>query len=92
MRPWRRRHLGTDADRATFRTLHTAALASPALRAGLTRDSAERAGPGRRLDDQTVLVAVDRAQPPVDVAEADGVDRPVAGQHPTHVLRLTRGT
>ena len=43
MRPWRRRHLGTDADRATFRTLHTAALASPALRAGLTRDSAERA-------------------------------------------------
>ncbi len=43
LRPWRRRHLGTDADRATFRTLHTAALASPALRAGLTRDSAERA-------------------------------------------------
>ncbi|MBU2072894.1 MAG: histidine kinase [Actinobacteria bacterium] len=42
-RPWRRDHLGTDADRATFRTLHTAALASPALRAGLTRESAERA-------------------------------------------------
>ena len=42
-RPWRRAHLGTDADRATFRTLHTAALASPALRAGLTRESAERA-------------------------------------------------
>ncbi|MEC9051745.1 MAG: sensor histidine kinase, partial [Actinomycetota bacterium] len=42
-RPWRRAHLGTDADRATFRTLHTAALASPALRAGLTTESAERA-------------------------------------------------
>jgi two-component system LytT family sensor kinase len=41
-RRWRRRHLGTDADRATFRTLHTAALASPALREGLTTASAER--------------------------------------------------
>jgi two-component system LytT family sensor kinase len=41
-RPWRRRHLGTEADRATFRTLHSASLASPALRAGLNRDSAER--------------------------------------------------
>jgi two-component system LytT family sensor kinase len=42
---WRRRrlrHLGTEADRATFRTLHTASLASPALREGLTTDSAER--------------------------------------------------
>jgi two-component system, LytTR family, sensor kinase len=41
-RPWRRRHLGTQADRATFRTLHSASLASPALRGGLTRESAER--------------------------------------------------
>ncbi len=39
----RTRHLGTEADRATFRTLHTASLAAPALRAGLTRTSAERA-------------------------------------------------
>jgi two-component system, LytTR family, sensor kinase len=39
---WRRTHLGTEADRATFRTLHTASLASPALRGGLTQDSAER--------------------------------------------------
>ncbi len=38
----RRSHLGTDADRATFRTLHTAALASPALREGLTTTSAAR--------------------------------------------------
>ncbi len=35
-------HLGTEADRATFRTLHTASLAAPALRRGLTRASAER--------------------------------------------------
>jgi two-component system, LytTR family, sensor kinase len=41
-RTWRRRHLGTDEDRATFRTLHTASLASPALREGLTSGSAER--------------------------------------------------
>ena len=41
-RPWRRRHLGTEADRAPFRTLHSASLAAPALRAGLTPDSAER--------------------------------------------------
>ncbi|MCW2797218.1 histidine kinase [Nocardioides sp.] len=42
VRAWRRTHLGSDADRATFRTLHTASLASPALRQGLTPDSAER--------------------------------------------------
>lgn len=40
---WRRRtRLGGEADRATFRTLHTASLASPALREGLTVPSAER--------------------------------------------------
>jgi two-component system LytT family sensor kinase len=42
VRAWRRTHLGTEADRATFRTLHRASLASPALREGLTQDSAER--------------------------------------------------
>ncbi|WP_323791995.1 sensor histidine kinase [Nocardioides sp.] len=42
VRRWRRTHLGSESDRATFRTLHTASLASPALREGLTRDSAER--------------------------------------------------
>jgi two-component system LytT family sensor kinase len=41
-RAWRRTHLGSEADRATFRTLHTASLASPALREGLTATSAER--------------------------------------------------
>ncbi|MDQ6642795.1 MAG: histidine kinase [Actinomycetota bacterium] len=39
----RRGHLGTEADRTTFRTLHTASLAGPALRLGLTQTSAERA-------------------------------------------------
>ncbi len=41
-RVFRRSHFGTEADRATFRTLHTASLASPALREGLTTTSAER--------------------------------------------------
>ncbi len=39
----RRTHLGSEADRATFRTLHTASLAGPALREGLRPASAERA-------------------------------------------------
>src|SRR5829696_6155938 len=38
----RRGHLGTEADRATYRTLHTALLASPPLRMGLTPTAAER--------------------------------------------------
>ena len=42
-RLWRRGHLGSDADRAAFRALHQASLASPALREGLTTASAERA-------------------------------------------------
>jgi two-component system LytT family sensor kinase len=48
MRVWRRTHLGSEADRATFRTLHTASLAAPALREGLTNASAERAVPHLR--------------------------------------------
>jgi two-component system LytT family sensor kinase len=37
------RHLGSEADRTTFRTLHTASLTTPALRGGLTTASAEKA-------------------------------------------------
>src|ERR671912_881300 len=39
---WRRTSLGGEADRAAFRALHNASLASPALREGLTSSSAER--------------------------------------------------
>jgi two-component system LytT family sensor kinase len=39
----RRRDLGSEADRATFATLHTASLAAPALREGLTPDAAAAA-------------------------------------------------
>jgi len=41
-RPWRRTHLGSEADRAAFRALHQASLASRALRDGLDRAGAER--------------------------------------------------
>jgi two-component system, LytTR family, sensor kinase len=67
-RPFRRTHLGTEADRATFRTLHTAALASPALREGLTEESATRslphlralvATPAAALTDTTGVLAWD---------------------------------
>ncbi|MGH3495825.1 MAG: sensor histidine kinase, partial [Sciscionella sp.] len=34
--------LGTSSDRATFRTLHTASLAAPPLRDGLTTGAAEK--------------------------------------------------
>ncbi|MFC8919187.1 sensor histidine kinase [Streptomyces sp. WAC05374] len=41
------RDLGTPVERATFHTLHTASLAAPPLRAGLTGDTARKAA--RRL-------------------------------------------
>jgi two-component system, LytTR family, sensor kinase len=64
----RRGHLGTEADRATFRTLHTASLATPALRAGLTEASAQRSvrhlrslmgTPAVALTDRATLLAWD---------------------------------
>ncbi len=40
----RRRDLGGPVERAAFETLHKASLAAPALRGGLTRQGAEKAG------------------------------------------------
>lgn len=69
---WGRGQLGSESDRATFRTLHTASLASPALRGGLDRSSAERSirhlrsllgAPAVALTDGAELLAWDgRAQ------------------------------
>ncbi|CAN5220656.1 histidine kinase [soil metagenome] len=67
----RRGHLGSESDRATFRTLHTAALATPALRGGLTESSALRsvrhlrsllASPAVALTDRVQLLAWDGGQ------------------------------
>jgi len=68
----RRAHLGTQADRATFRTLHTASLASPALRAGLTTTSAERSVKHLRSLLGTPAVALTRA---AHLLAWDGVGR-----------------
>jgi two-component system LytT family sensor kinase len=74
LRGWR--HLGTPAERATYETLHTASLAAPALRSGLTEHSAERAAPYLRrllatqgvvLADASGLLAADN----VDVAHQE---------------------
>ncbi|MFF3492270.1 sensor histidine kinase [Streptomyces sp. NPDC002795] len=45
--PAGRSDVGTPVERATFETLHTASLAAPALRAGLTEDTARKSA--RRL-------------------------------------------
>ncbi|WBQ04864.1 histidine kinase [Kribbella sp. CA-293567] len=39
----RRKHFGTSADKATYATLHTASLATPSLREGLTPEAATKA-------------------------------------------------
>ncbi|HEY1135123.1 MAG TPA: histidine kinase [Nocardioides sp.] len=74
----RRTELGTEADRATFRTLHTASLASPALREGLRPDSAARAVPHLRALLGTPGVGLTSTS---DVLAWDG-----AGSHHTEQL------
>ena len=85
MRRWRRTHLGTEADRATFRTLHNASLASPALRGGLTVDSAERAAPHL----QALLAA-----PALAITDTDGLLawEGIGTHHQEHVTKLAEGT
>lgn len=81
------RELGSDAERATYQTLHSAALAGGHLRAGLTPDSAARAARHLRallgceaialLDADGGLLTWDGAEPPerreiLDRAWGDG--------------------
>jgi two-component system LytT family sensor kinase len=65
---FRRGHLGSEADRATFRTLHTASLMTTALQSGLNQRSAEEsvrhlrsllAAPAVALTDTEALLAWD---------------------------------
>lgn len=54
--------LGTPVERATFHTLHTASLAAPPLRAGLTEDAARKAAKRlRSLLGTEALCLTDRA-------------------------------
>ncbi|WP_189349885.1 sensor histidine kinase [Zhihengliuella salsuginis] len=70
------RDLGTDADRATFQTLHTVSLAAPHLANGLDEEGAGRASrhlrellgcPGLAVTDTTAVLAADGTLPDVDV-------------------------
>ncbi|WP_443055855.1 histidine kinase [Streptomyces sp. NBC_00239] len=72
--------LGTPVERATFHTLHTASLAAPPLRAGLTEDTARRAVRGLRpLLGTEALCLADRGR----VLAWDG---PGGGHHEHRVM------
>jgi two-component system LytT family sensor kinase len=85
-----RRDLGTPADRATFATLHTASLAAPHLREGLTPSGATRSVRHLRTLLGTSAVAL------VDTASTlawDGAGAhhsPAALEHAEQVLRTGR--
>ncbi|GAB2979334.1 sensor histidine kinase [Nocardioides montaniterrae] len=80
----RRGQLGSQADRATFRTLHTASLMTGALRGGLTASSAEESVRHVR----SLLSAPAVALTDVDALLAwDGV-RPAHGEHAPELAHL----
>jgi two-component system LytT family sensor kinase len=80
---WYARQLGSDADLATFRTLHTASLASPALRQGLNAESVERSLKHLRNLLGTAAVAI------ADTQHLLGYDG-LSSHHADHALVLAR--
>ncbi|MEU8509119.1 histidine kinase [Streptomyces brevispora] len=77
-RPVRPSDVGTPVEHATFETLHTASLAAPPLRAGLTEDSARKsAGRLRSLLGTDALCLTDRERVLVWDGEGDHHDRHV---------------
>ncbi len=81
-----RRDLGTSADRATFATLHTAALASPLLRAGLTGPGVPRAAKHLRALLGTAAVALSVGEVPVAWDGAWEHHRADVAEHASQVL------
>jgi two-component system LytT family sensor kinase len=78
----RRRDLGTSADRATFTALHTASLAAPSLREGLSGHGAQRAARHLRALLGTSAVALtDRSR----TLAVDGISHHHADQAIDHV-------
>ncbi|MFF5970610.1 sensor histidine kinase [Streptomyces sp. NPDC012769] len=78
--------LGTPVERATFHTLHTASLAAPPLRAGLTEDTARKAaGRLRSLLGTEALCLTDRST----VLAWDG---PGEAHHRDRVMELVAET
>jgi two-component system LytT family sensor kinase len=86
----RRRDLGTPADRATFATLHTASLAAPHLREGLTAAGAGRAVRHLRTLLGTSAVAVVDATSTLAWEGTGGHHAPAAHRHAEEVLRTGR--
>ncbi|MFJ8885796.1 sensor histidine kinase [Streptomyces sp. NPDC102402] len=80
-RPVRTSDVGTPVEHATFATLHTASLAAPPLRAGLTEESARRSVRGlRSLLGTDALCLTDRDRVLVWDGEGDHHGRDVMDQ------------
>ena len=86
----RRRDLGTPADRATFATLHTASLAAPHLREGLTAAGATRAARHLRTLLGTSAIALVDATTTLAWEGAGSRHAPFAHEHAAEVLRTGR--
>jgi two-component system, LytTR family, sensor kinase len=86
----RRRDLGTPADRATFATLHTASLAAPHLREGLTAAGASRAARHLRTLLGTAAIAVVDSTATLAWEGAGTHHAPSAPEHAAEVLRTGR--
>ncbi|WP_406089579.1 sensor histidine kinase [Streptomyces sp. NBC_01013] len=83
-RPVRTSDVGTPVEHATFETLHTASLAAPPLRAGLTEESARRSARRlRSLLGTDALCLTDRDRVLVWDGEGD--------HHGRHVLEQVQG-
>ncbi|QIQ01405.1 sensor histidine kinase [Streptomyces liangshanensis] len=83
-RPVRTSDVGTPVEHATFETLHTASLASPPLRAGLTEESARKAAKRlRSLLGTDALCLTDRDR----VLVWDGLGE----HHGAHVMEQVEG-
>jgi two-component system LytT family sensor kinase len=85
----RRKHFGTPADKATYATLHTASLASPHLREGLTPAAAGKAS--RHLRDLlgTAAIAICDSS---GVLAWDGVGGPYESNHRRDAKELAAPT
>jgi two-component system, LytTR family, sensor kinase len=86
----RRRDLGTPADRATFATLHTASLAAPHLREGLTPAGATRAVRHLRTLLGSAAVALVDTTSTLAWDGAGAHHGPAAREHAGEVLRTGR--
>jgi two-component system LytT family sensor kinase len=86
----RGRDFGTPTDRATFATLHTASLAAPHLREGLTPTGASRAAKHLRTLLGTAAVALTDATSTLAWDGAGSHHAPAAAEHAAEVLRTGR--